>query len=495
MLLRILLSAFLILVTTQQTNAIDIVTTYDSAQSQPPAFDSDASRLQGLVDAAVGIFEDIIEDDFTIDLAFTWGDLGDDGTLGVATTLNTRDGRPTSSRMRFNTNDSVDWFLDPTPDNHDEYQLIQTTVRDLSSADLVDSFSGVPPELLEVGYAGVRANSENTMDLFSVILHEIGHAVGLTTISIGASANDGDFDIPAQFLGGATAGISVSSEDDIAHLAAPRTSLFPVVVPDIRRLPSATDIFAIASAAGWEEIDLPRKEFLDGSNWNDASSWIGNRVPDAEDTVTIRHGDEVSITSMAVADSLEVLDGSSLAVVGELSVNDLELETGNHRVVVGDTFVGIRAEDTATLAGELQIEVSDALSPGQAFSLLTADSIEGNFSTITTPAPEADRGFVLDVFDDEIALTIAHTGDLNLDGFVDFNDFLGLATNFAQDGVWRDGDFTGDGRVAFDDFVAMARQFGRVEPLVSAVPEPNAATILSLVMAVVCGLNRTSRNA
>lgn len=492
---RFLLSVLLILATTQPLSAIDIVVTYDAAQSQPPEFDAEASRLRTLVEAAADVYEDIIKDDFTINLAFTWGDLGDDGTLGVATTLNTSDGKPTVSRMRFNTNESVSWYLDPTPANHDEYDLIQTTVSDLSSVDLVNSFSGSPPPLLEVGYAGLRTNPQQTNDLYSVVLHEVGHAIGLTGPVIGNSANDGDFDIRTDFIGGAAAGIFVSTEDDIAHLAAPRTSMFPVFVPDIRRLPSATDVFAIASAAGWEEIDLPRKDFLEGSQWNDASAWIGNRVPDAEDKVTIRHGDEVSVMSLAVADSLTVREGSSLSVLAELAVNDLQLEEGIHRMLVGDTFVGIRAEDTATLAGVLQVEVTDDLDPGQAISLLTANAIDGGFDSIATPAPEADRGFVLDVFDDEIALTIAHTGDLNLDGFVDFNDFLGLATNFAQDGGWRDGDFTGDGRVAFDDFVVMARQFGRVQPIATAVPEPNAAIILSLAMTIVCRLSRTSRNA
>ena len=369
MLLRVCFSALLILATTQPLTAIEIVVTYDSAQSQPPEFDEDASALRALVDAAVNVYEDIIKDDFTIDLAFTWGDLGDEGTLGVATTLNTRDGKPTSSRMRFNTNESVSWYLDPTPENHDEYDLIQTTVGDLSSVDLVNSFSGSPPQLLEVGFAGLRTEQLQTNDLYSVVLHEVGHAIGLTGPVIRNSANDGDFDVPTNFLGGASAGIFVSMEEDIAHLAAPRTSMFPVFVPDIRRLPSATDVFAIASAAGWEEIDLPRKDFLDGSDWNDASAWIGNRVPDAEDTVTIRHGDEVNVTSLAVADSLEDREGSSLAVLAELTVNDLRLEEGIHRMVIGETFVGIRAEDTATLAGALQIEVADDLDPGQAISL------------------------------------------------------------------------------------------------------------------------------
>ena len=52
-------------------------------------------------------------------------------------------------------------------------------------------------------------------------------------------------------------------------------------------------------------------------------------------------------------------------------------------------------------------------------------------------------------------------GDSNLDGRVDFIDFLALANNFGkQDALWDDGDFDGDGMVGFDDFLLLAENFG-----------------------------------
>ena len=209
--------------------------------------------------------------------------------------------------MRFNTNDSVSWFLDPTPLDHSEYDLVQTIVGDLDPAMRNEAYSGSPPAQLEVGFAGVRSRTSATMDLFSVIVHELGHAVGLGTTSIGAAAEDGDFDVPIDLIGGAMAGIRVSTDDDIAHLAAPRSAMFPVIVPDIRRLPSATDILAIASAAGWTELDLPRKDFLSDGRWQDASRWIGNQVPDADDLVTVRTGREIELDGTSFANSLSIL--------------------------------------------------------------------------------------------------------------------------------------------------------------------------------------------
>lgn len=52
-------------------------------------------------------------------------------------------------------------------------------------------------------------------------------------------------------------------------------------------------------------------------------------------------------------------------------------------------------------------------------------------------------------------------GDANLDGVVNFNDFLALAKNFGSvDAVWGDGDFNGDESVSFEDFLILAGNFG-----------------------------------
>ena len=70
------------LATVSQVQAVDIVLSYDAALSEPPSFDADASRLTALMNSAAAVFEDIIEDDWTLNLAYTWGDLGDDGYYG-----------------------------------------------------------------------------------------------------------------------------------------------------------------------------------------------------------------------------------------------------------------------------------------------------------------------------------------------------------------------------------------------------------------------------
>ena len=73
-------------------------------------------------------------------------------------------------------------------------------------------------------------------------------------------------------------------------------------------------------------------------------------------------------------------------------------------------------------------------------------------------------------------------GDANLDGKVDFPDFLALSEAFGQEtGLWSRGDFDMDNRVDFPDFLILSQNFGAVQA-VQAVPEPSAATMLFLAM-------------
>jgi hypothetical protein len=76
-----------------------------------------------------------------------------------------------------------------------------------------------------------------------------------------------------------------------------------------------------------------------------------------------------------------------------------------------------------------------------------------------------------------------HFGDSNLDGSVDFGDFLALSENFGQAAGWAGGDFDGSGTTDFDDFLNLALNFGAGEINVAAVPEP-AGQELAIVLVI-----------
>ena len=74
-------------------------------------------------------------------------------------------------------------------------------------------------------------------------------------------------------------------------------------------------------------------------------------------------------------------------------------------------------------------------------------------------------------------------GDANLDGVVDFPDFLALSEHFGEGSRrdprgWSQGDFDGDGEITFPDFLILSENFGAVAAASAAsVPEPTAGSI------------------
>jgi hypothetical protein len=504
--LHLICSATLVLSVAASATGIDIVTTYDRPLSQPPLFDADAEHLTALVESAARMYEDIIEDKWTIDLAFTWGDLGDAGTLGLATTRATDQGKPTVARMRFNTNETVNWFIDTTPNDHREYALRQTLVRDLTNADRRDAFTGDPPDVMEVGFGGPSLSASNSTDLYSVILHELGHVLGLSSPVIAGEADDGDFDVPSDFLGVA-AGIQVATEDR-AHLAASSTAMFPMVTPDIRRLPSATDVLAIATSAGWKEIDLPRQDFLTGDAWHTRGNWEGNSVPDADDDVYLRHGGNVLFDAPSAAKSVSVADETQLNLRANLSAQQIRIENATLRVeeqltvdsfsadqdsfvqtVLTNQFRGIEVSGTASIDGILVIDVPEGLEDftiGSEFVLLKAQSIQGAFVGIQGVRLNSSLRLAIDSLPDRITGTVALMGDVNLDGIVNFRDFMILTNNFGSATTsWRRGNFDGDAAVNFGDFVGLARSFGNQVELgklsATNVAEPSGSPVLLFI--------------
>ena len=74
--------------------------------------------------------------------------------------------------------------------------------------------------------------------------------------------------------------------------------------------------------------------------------------------------------------------------------------------------------------------------------------------------------------------TLAETfaGDADLNGSVEFGDFLALSAGFGSIGGWAVGDFDGSGDVAFADFLLLSSNFGssRAADTTQSVPEPSA---------------------
>lgn len=76
---------------------------------------------------------------------------------------------------------------------------------------------------------------------------------------------------------------------------------------------------------------------------------------------------------------------------------------------------------------------------------------------------------------------MTHFGDANLNGNVEFSDYLAMSNSFNQPSGWAEGDFNGNGKTDFGDFLLLSEHYGQLG--VAAVPEPSSALLGLLAVA------------
>jgi hypothetical protein len=84
-------------------------------------------------------------------------------------------------------------------------------------------------------------------------------------------------------------------------------------------------------------------------------------------------------------------------------------------------------------------------------------------------------------------------GDTDLDGDVDFADFLQFSDNFAaENATWGLGDFDGDQHVGFADFLVLSDNFGD-SSIAATVPEPQSLLLMLVTCVATAGTRRRGR--
>ena len=310
---------------------------YTGAPASEPSYDPGGTQLMAVMNAAAehwGRATGIIKDNHTINIGVSWADLSDANmTLGLHTNL---DGgpvpKPTLASIQMDTQfNSVDrlWYFDTTPNNNSEFALTQTRFGDLSAANQSAWYNGSTPAVLEAGFAGgatatAPTAAQNGVDMYSIALHEIGHALGMTTNVAATQTLDGDYDVNPGFVGGFSMGII---DDGTFHLPQTNTLMAPGINNGIRRLPSAADIFSVASASTWTNLDLHRVDYIGGPIFSNPAAWIGGKTPNFTADAFVRSYGSGGITvaqSSMQFQNLSVFDAWNVTAINNSVLLDVD---------------------------------------------------------------------------------------------------------------------------------------------------------------------------
>jgi hypothetical protein len=222
----------------------------------PPANATGSGNLVDIVNAAARIWEAAYMDPVTITINFGWAPIGDAGTH----TLVEQGGMPNreiTGIILLDNSGAAKFYLDPTPNSNEEYRRRTEEFQDLGGG------------LVNVARLFDKAvgDAAGSVDLLSVVVHEMGHALGMCAANTafrqegvkGTIRIAGDLPFAGTVIPLATNKAGITSHFDALQVT--YGSVMAGISADERRLPSALDILANAEISGFTILNLdPQQE-------------------------------------------------------------------------------------------------------------------------------------------------------------------------------------------------------------------------------------------
>ncbi len=413
------------------------------AQELPTDMDYFPGVLLNTLEETEREFEAAFVDPATIRITYWWdADMTSGGQSDPAWIVESG-GAVTFATVRFNS--TRNFYYDPTPEDDSEFNMSQVQYNygpnALPLADQTARFTGNVPDLFEAGYNGdavaMGPADGQGLDLLTLAFQEVGHSLGMNAGFSGVTngggtgeVDDGDYDVDTNWVRGNVMDMLPrgTGNDPLDHLFGDDAVMSSFDGSDSRTRPSAADFFAIALTEDWTNVDLPRKDFLGGVDWDTDFNWLGGKEPLSLSAAFVRHGGAVTISGLGNVASLLIDNNSSVDTQTNLLVADiLDIQkttgVGTPRLIVNN--FGNLISEIATVNNGARLDILGGNAEVvNSLSILAGGELRGHgtvdissiFGTLTS------TGLIRATGGGELVITSANNIALDLDGTIEAID-------------------------------------------------------------------------